>query len=381
MSHLAYLTNRSYVFEDYTWSHSPLPYALYDFALRPTRIPLNAFIAGPSAGGPMPDHSPRAVSTEYWDAVCGDAEDVVVVSSRDARTDTEGSEMMRWWVEKLEEDEYRNARCLSVDSTDKDVFDRFLFGDKRMLSLWPSLSTSPILTGFAWSDLVISAIYRNFPLLRSYPSSPNTNSKALTSSPSSSSSSSSSISDPSHRTPNLPGVLAIHLRRGDYIRHCPNLDSWNAIYMGWAQFPTLPSSDRFDPFVFPSGSPERRAYYMEHCLPTIEQTVQRLHVIREEHAATVGREMRRVYVMTNEWAGSVWLEGLRDKLREDGWEDVMGSAGLVLDREQRYVSGAVDMGIAERAEVFVGNGFSSMSANIVMLRMANGLDPLTNRFL
>lgn len=133
MSHLAYLTNRSYVFEDYTWSHSPLPYALYDFALRPTRIPINAFIAGPSAGGPMPDtssqghdggQSPRAVSAEYWDAVCGNTEDVVVVSSRDARTDTEGSEMMRWWVEKLEEEEYRNARCLSVDSTDKDVFDR-----------------------------------------------------------------------------------------------------------------------------------------------------------------------------------------------------------------------------------------------------------------
>lgn len=76
----------------------------------------------------MPDYAesqpPRAVSAEYWDAVCGDAEDVVVVSSRDARTDTEGSEMMRWWVEKLEEDEYRNARCLSVDSADKDVFDR-----------------------------------------------------------------------------------------------------------------------------------------------------------------------------------------------------------------------------------------------------------------
>lgn len=85
--------------------------------------------------------------------------------------------------------------------------------------------------------------------------------------------------------------------------------------------------------------------------------------------------------MTNEWAGSFWLKGLRNALREDGWEDVMGSAELVLDREQRYVSGAVDMGIAERAEVFVGNGFSSMSANIVMLRMANGLDPQTNRFL
>lgn len=72
--------------------------------------------------------------------------------------------------------------------------------------------------------------------------------------------------------------------------------------------------------------------------------------------------------MTNEWAGSVWLEGLRDKLREDGWEDVMGSAGLALDREQRYVSGAVDMGIAERAEVFVGNGVSQFSRYLFSVR-------------
>lgn len=73
--------------------------------------------------------------------------------------------------------------------------------------------------------------------------------------------------------------------------------------------------------------------------------------------------------MTNEWAGSVWLEGLRDKLREDGWEDVMGSAGLVLDREQRYVSGAVDMGIAERAEVFVGNGVSPFFSLDILLAL------------
>lgn len=246
-----------------------------------------------------------------------------------------------------------------------------MFGDKRMLSLWPSLSTSPVLTGFAWSDLVLSAIYRNFPLLRSYPSSPptHTNSNSLSpsspSSPSSSTSNTTSLSlSPSHRfpTPSLPGVLALHLRRGDYTRHCPNLDSWNAIYMGWNQFPTLPPSDRFDPFVFPEGSEERREYYMQHCLPTVSQTVDRLHVIRAEHEERQSRgekaKLKRVYVMTNEWAGSGWLRDLRRGLKEDGWEEVMGSGGLGLDGEQRYVSGAVDMGIAERAEVFVGNGVS-----------------------
>jgi len=35
----------------------------------------------------------------------------------------------------------------------------------------------------------------------------------------------------------------------------------------------------------------------------------------------------------------------------------------------------------DKAEVFVGNGFSSLSANVVMLRMAKGLPVNSNRFL
>lgn len=43
---LAHLSNRAYVFEDYVWSKKPFPYTLYDFTLRPTRIPINAFVSG-----------------------------------------------------------------------------------------------------------------------------------------------------------------------------------------------------------------------------------------------------------------------------------------------------------------------------------------------
>ena len=68
-SHLSNLLHRSYVFEPYTWSHTPFPWTIYDFALRPAQIPLNAFISGPSAGGDMP--RPRSVSKEFWEGVCG----------------------------------------------------------------------------------------------------------------------------------------------------------------------------------------------------------------------------------------------------------------------------------------------------------------------
>ena len=64
--------------------------------------------------------------------------------------------------------------------------------------------------------------------------------------------------------------------------------------------------------------------------------------------------LKRVYVLSNDWA---WALGeVRDALEEDGWSDVVSTADLQLDAEQSFVAMAVDMAIAERAEVFVGNG-------------------------
>lgn len=119
MSYLAYEANRSYVFEDYVWSHTPFSYTLYDFALRPARIPLNAFISGPTAGGPMPDVA-AAVSSSFFEKVCPKASRKVI-SSRDAPTDAEGSMLIKWWVDKLET---VPDRCVEVDSSEKVVFDR-----------------------------------------------------------------------------------------------------------------------------------------------------------------------------------------------------------------------------------------------------------------
>jgi hypothetical protein len=53
-------------------------------------------------------------------------------------------------------------------------------------------------------------------------------------------------------------------------------------------------------------------------------------------------------------------------LVEDGWEDVVFGKDLILDKQQRGVDVAVDMGIAERAEVFVGNGVSVSFSDAVV---------------
>jgi hypothetical protein len=62
-----------------------------------------------------------------------------------------------------------------------------------------------------------------------------------------------------------------------------------------------------------------------------------------------------IYVLTNEQ--SAWITDLKEALQRDGWT-VATTRDLVLDTEQRDVSMAVDMEIARRAAVFLGNGVS-----------------------
>ncbi|KAJ7120459.1 hypothetical protein C8R43DRAFT_82116 [Mycena crocata] len=134
MGYLAHLAGRVFVFEDYVWSHSPLPYTIYDFALRATRIPLNAFVTGPLAGGQLDQNAAhkRAVSAAFYEKVCPRSA-IRTVSSVGSPTNVEGSVLLEWWVKRLTE--VQGVRCVEVDSSEQPTFDRFLFGSPRVLSL------------------------------------------------------------------------------------------------------------------------------------------------------------------------------------------------------------------------------------------------------
>lgn len=122
--------------------------------------------------------------------------------------------------------------------------------------------------------------------------------------------------------------------------------------MGLNQFPSLP--DKFSPeSQLPStvSAKEKEEFYLEHCMPTHEQIRAKLHAVRKENPG-----LRRVYLLTNGWGW--WLNGLKGVLKKDGWDEMVTSLDIKLDEEQEYVAMAVDMAIAEKAEVFVGNGVS-----------------------
>ena len=118
--------------------------------------------------------------------------------------------------------------------------------------------------------------------------------------------------------------------------------------MGFNQFSEFP--DKFDNQKFQAHD-ERMEYYLTHCYPTVDQIAEKLRAVRTQNPG-----LRRVYVMTNGWGS--WLRALREILLNDGWEDVKSTADMQLDMVQKHVSMAVDMAIAEKAEVFVGNGVS-----------------------
>jgi hypothetical protein len=226
-----------------------------------------------------------------------------------------------------------------------------VFGDsRRLLDIWPSLSTSPILTHFSWSPLITAALSANAHAIH----------------PALSSSTPSSFV-PASNPPPLSGLLALHIRRGDFIEHCEHLTNWSVRFMGFNEFPGLPdrftppasSSDSYDDQNGYDLSPEQRALYRTHCFPEIEQIVSRVREARASLLRTT--KLTRVYVLTN--GRPEWLRELSDALQEDArrerlseWEQIGTSRDLRLTGEQRHNSQAVDMAIAQRAEVFIGNG-------------------------
>lgn len=263
-----------------------------------------------------------------------------------------------------------------------------IFGSKRILDLWPALSRSPLITHFGWSPLIHQAIATNMNLFRPrslipslsfsppsflYPLVPASLRKA----------------QPTDRTATFPGLLVLHVRKGDFEEHCYHLANWSSTFNGFNTFPELP-----DPFVPPSGAgkgqstPGARAVYLRHCMPSVEEILRKVRVVRRDERkrlqlarergdviAEGEGELRRVYIMTN--APAPWVEELKVAVSEmewpeDGegdrfqrWEGVASSRELNLDWEQRYVAQTVDMVVGQRAQVFVGNGVRHSSTRLV----------------
>ncbi|KIY66967.1 hypothetical protein CYLTODRAFT_354117 [Cylindrobasidium torrendii FP15055 ss-10] len=363
-AHLAHEAGRGYVFPEFTWEPSHYPWKFYeDEELEregwPPRTPLNALMSGPVSGGPWEwnDRTPRSISWKHFDIICPPNERVQVNSStvKKGMEWSEGGDILSRWTSTLKD---IPDRCVEILPSDDDgfpqIFDMWLWGSPRVTSLWDSFSKSPVSTLLRPSPLVSAAVARNEYLF--LPEGPL----------------------PKARTSTEPWgrVLAMHLRRGDYEGACQHFARWSSVFYGWNQLPFLP-----DTFTPPPGSswgentPENTAIYMGRCYPEIDAVVQRVRQARED--SEVYTDV--LYLLTNE--KGEWLDRLLDALGQDGWPTIRTSRELVLEGvEQKEVAMAVDMDIARRASVFIGNGWSSFTSSIVHRRLVDGKKPESIRF-
>lgn len=383
VAQIALLADRGYAFQPYIWSTNPFTpvVAQLDLSFRSAQIPLNAFISGPISGNDRWEFKagaqnesmsstashppPRSISYDWWEVVCPPERRVVVDVQQTCRElgiewGAPVRDIIERWAQKLHA---MNDTCVEV-SGDR-LFTFFDYGEKRLLSAWDILSTSPVLKQLTWSPLVNTILYQNLPLLQS-PSPSATHHDVIATT--------------------LKGLLAVHIRRGDFYKHCLDRFKYNSEYNGWNSFPDYP--DVFDPPPAQQSATSgitaspRADSYTRHCYPSLDQIADRINLVRDEWYQQTGQTLDRVYVMTN--AKSGFLDALRRRLTtasESGsWKAVVTTRDLSVPSHSMEVVVAADMLIGEKAEVFVGNGFSSLSSNINLIRRSIGQPATSSRF-
>lgn len=134
----------------------------------------------------------------------------------------------------------------------------------------------------------------------------------------------------------------------------------------------------------------RLGLYRAKCNPQILDIIARVRRMRKNHPL-----LKQVYILTD--ADDAFTEEMRMWLSSEGWDKVwVGKRDLYPEWDDRELGVAVDMEIARRAGVFVGNGvslldqprtvqgadqqFSTTSSNIVLLRQSDSIHPDLTQF-
>ncbi|KAJ7441103.1 hypothetical protein FB451DRAFT_1299031, partial [Mycena latifolia] len=259
-THLACLANRGHVFPDYIARDHP---------------------------------PPRAASFEWWTAACPPAQ-VLEIQMGDAVRElkiTDGS----CAAAKLRDLE---AECVRV--VGGLPFDYMFIGSDKVISMWPSYAHWPTLNECAWSALITRALSRNFALFSAgdKPVALAPFLSRITTTPGA-----GSIVAPYPLTafaplrasaPPIPGLLGLHVRRGDYAEHCNNLVDWGSDYNAWNLF----------------GRPDIRAVGRYPLLPD------HLSVPDGTGEAFPAQALRNVFIATN--GKPEWVRTLEALLKADG---------------------------------------------------------------
>lgn len=353
-AHLAYASKRAYVFQDYVWKPEYYPWPESQRLQNPPRTPLGALIAGTVVGQPFDegDDAPRSVSAKYFDKVCPTRKRRTIYTGdvKPALANKQGIEIFEHWANLLRD---APELCIEIKASGDDdfpqTFDLWLWGSDRVLSLWDSFSKSPTSRLLTTSPIVGAAVKRNEYLFvprgprPAYPVS----------------------ADPYER------MLAMHIRRGDFKGACTSLAYWNSTFYSWNLLPQLPDPFHLDPSI-PWNTTEYFAVHAQRCLPDFDLIIKKARDSRDDYAKAApgrSRTLDIMYLLTNE--KGEWIKKLKGVLRKDGWNTIVTSNDLELNSEGVDTNMAIDMEIARRAAVFVGNGVSATCFCSFLIRFSS----------
>ncbi|KAL0956710.1 hypothetical protein HGRIS_002832 [Hohenbuehelia grisea] len=315
--HLALSASRTYVYQPLVW--------------RPrgekSTVPLSAFLRGPIEG---------SISEAAFDSVCPPGQVTHI---------TLGTVGFQDLWNHAKNSLSRDDRCIYVD--DHILNWRYL-ASPAIHDIWPSFNQY-LHDHFAWSNPVLKIVRRTQAKLRLRPGP--------------------------HSLHGEP-YMALHFRRGDFEEHCQVLANDRMGFTTWSTLPLL--SDSIQP---PALNTANISSVTEHCYPTLErllaiidaQAIARPH-LRTLHVLHDGTwDHPLVY-----WQKLQLERALRDtsRARAAGWPEnkplairVVHSGMLQLAWGEGDMAVAADVEIARRADVFIGNGYSSLSSQIAALRL------------
>ncbi|CDO73384.1 hypothetical protein BN946_scf185013.g18 [Trametes cinnabarina] len=343
-AYLAYVSGQSFVFANYTWNDDGSVVSYYNGKPIPSQIPYSVLIRGPVVGGTFPsgDDASLAVHKKYFDRLCPKKVELSRAEVRQIIYNPHSTyEVTKKWSEAIRE---ADSACVQSSGALSQIYSHHdIFGVHGALAdIWASLSASPIITQFGWSHLIESAFDANKNLFYS----PAASVPSLANSP---------FSTNMERYTVIPGLMAIHVRRGDYLEHCTSLTDHREEFVSVNSLPGL--ADTFtapNGFLFGELTRADRMRYRERCFPSIDEIVRKVEEVR---ATPEGNDIRRMYIMTN--GKREFVDELKDALHRAGqWDLVSSSRDMDLTLEQKYVAQAVDMLVAQRAQVFIGNGYN-----------------------
>ena len=168
--------------------------------------------------------------------------------------------------------------------------------------------------------------------------------------------------------------MALHLRRGDFEEHCQILGGWHQGTTTWATLPFLQSA-----MFPPSLNVSNATSILEHCHPTLYRILDAV-----SHQARSHPHLRRLHVLHDgAWDHPlVYLQyyKLVEALKNTAWTEKQGwkngpmlrvthSGDVPIAKGERDLSVCVDVELGRRAEVFIGNGYSSLSTQVIALRL------------